>query len=104
MEQHTDPITNTIEEWHPMLLSTIANAMDNPTYHQAMNGPDRDGYQEAMDIEIETLLGKDSWEVVDRTDEMNVLDSTWAFKCKTISRWKYTKTQSKILCSRRSTN
>ena len=82
MEQHTDPITNMVEEWHPMLLSTMANANDNPTYHQAMNGPDRQGYEDAMDIELETLQGKDSWDVVQRTSEMNVLDSTWAFKCK----------------------
>ena len=82
MELQTDPISNTIEDWHPMLLSTMANANDNPSYHQAMNGPDREGYHNAMDIEIETLVGKDSWEVVDRTDEMNVLNSKWAFKCK----------------------
>ena len=52
MEHNTDPINQTIEEWHPMLLSTIANANDNPTYHQAMNGPDRQGYQGLADSPV----------------------------------------------------
>jgi Reverse transcriptase (RNA-dependent DNA polymerase) len=82
MEDNTNPVHKTVEDWHPMLLSTLANANDNPNYHQEMNGPDADGYLIAMEVEIDTLTGKESWEVVDRTDDMNVLDSTWAFKCK----------------------
>ncbi|KAL7519688.1 hypothetical protein ACHAWF_000950 [Thalassiosira exigua] len=35
-----------------------------------------------MKTEIATLEGMESWEVVDRTDDMNVLPSTWAFKIK----------------------
>ncbi len=32
--------------------------------------------------EIETLEGMDTWEIVDETPEMNVIDSTWAFRLK----------------------
>jgi hypothetical protein len=39
-------------------------------------------YWEAACIEIETLENIDAWSVVDRTDDMNMLPSTWAFKCK----------------------
>jgi hypothetical protein len=48
-----------------------------------MNGADQAGYWKAMEKELETLEGsKDSWEVVDKQTWMNVLPSTWAFKCK----------------------
>jgi hypothetical protein len=80
---HTDIEHNTIEWMHPMVLAAKANAEDNPTWEQAMNGPDRDGYLEAARKEIKTLSeDKDAWEVVDRQEWMKILPSTWAFKCK----------------------
>ena len=69
-------------EFHPMALMMKANAEDSPNYGQAMNGPEKDGYQHAMDMEIDILQEKEAWEEVDRTPEMNVLPSTWAFRCK----------------------
>ena len=33
-------------------------------------------------VELETLEGMGAWEIVDQTDDMNVIDSTWAFKLK----------------------
>ena len=47
-----------------------------------MNGPFAQEYWEAACIKIETLERMEAWEVVERTPEMNVLPSTWAFKCK----------------------
>ena len=47
-----------------------------------MNGPLADGYWEAASKEIETLKGMEVWDVVPRLESMNVLPSTWAFKCK----------------------
>jgi Reverse transcriptase (RNA-dependent DNA polymerase) len=82
MERFVDQQHGTQEDWHPLALATLANASDNPTFNEAMNGPDADGYWNAMETEIVTLEGKDSWDIVDRTPGMNVLDSTWAFKCK----------------------
>eukprot|EP00957_Ditylum_brightwellii_P057974 4395630-Ditylum_brightwellii.AAC.1 len=35
-----------------------------------------------MDVEIDTLSGKESWIIAPRTKDMNVLKNTWAFKCK----------------------
>ena len=79
----------TVEElavgWlHPLMLAakTMANQNDNPTWFQAMNGPFSEEYWQAACIEVETLEQMESWDVVERTDEMNVLPSTWAFKCK----------------------
>jgi len=45
-----------------------------------MNGPFKESYWKAACTEVETLEGMDAWEVVDRTDKMNVLQSIWAFK------------------------
>lgn len=83
IDQNTDPDSNTVEWMHPMILAAKANAADNPTWDQAMNGPDQAGYWEACKKELQTLTeSKDAWDVVDRQDWMNVLPSTWAFKCK----------------------
>ena len=78
----TDPYDGTTDEFHPLLLSANINADDNPTWNEATNGPMSEGFWKAMDIEIESLLKKDAWTVVDRTDDMNVIESTWAFKVK----------------------
>ena len=69
---------------HPMSLAAKANAEDNPTWEEAMNGPNREGHWEACRKELGTLgpNGKQAWEAVDRQPWMNVLPSTWAFKCK----------------------
>ena len=56
------------------------NKVDNPDWMQAMNGPFSREYWEAACIEIETLEKMDAWSVEDRTPEMSVLPSTWAFK------------------------
>ena len=81
--QNTNPYTNTLEEMHPMALSTKANAADHPTWEQAMNGSEAKGYWEACKKELHTLETKrDAWEVVQRQPWMKVLPSTWAFRCK----------------------
>ena len=77
-----DSSTGLIEDFSPLALSMKANSADTPNWHQAMNGPLSEGYMEAMDKEISTLTEKNSWEIVDRKPSMNVLPSTWAFKCK----------------------
>jgi len=35
-----------------------------------------------MEVEIFTLESIDAWDVVEREDHMNIINSTWAFKCK----------------------
>jgi hypothetical protein len=47
-----------------------------------MNGPFAEEYWKAAVKEIETLEGMNAWTVVEREDDMNVIDSTWAFKLK----------------------
>jgi Reverse transcriptase (RNA-dependent DNA polymerase) len=79
----TDVDHNTVEWMHPMILAAKANSEDTPRWEEAMNGPNKAGYWEAMRSELATLTGaKDAWDVVDRADWMHVLPSTWAFRCK----------------------
>ena len=81
-EEHKDEEFGTCEWLHPMILAAKANSEDNPTWAEAMNGPLKEGYMEAARTEIETLQEMEAWDLVDREDWMNVLPSTWAFKCK----------------------
>jgi hypothetical protein len=43
LDMSYDDEEETQEDWHPMALGTIANAKFNPTWEQAMNGPDAVG-------------------------------------------------------------
>ena len=47
-----------------------------------MKGDYADEFWEACKVEIKTLESMNAWEVVDREDGMNVLQSIWAFKIK----------------------
>ena len=83
MQTFTDPDDGTLDWMNPMIFGAKANADDNPTWEQAMNGPDADGYWKACKTEVNTLQeDKKAWDVVKREPWMNVLPSTWAFKCK----------------------
>jgi len=62
--------------------SFTRGASDNPRWHEAINGPDRAGYWEAMKVESTTLTKLKAWKIIPITSEMNILDSTWAFECK----------------------
>ena len=55
MVLNTNTDTNTVEEINPFILLAKANAEDNPNWHQAMNGPFKDGFWEATRVEINTL-------------------------------------------------
>jgi hypothetical protein len=74
-----------IANWvHPLFLKAKSEASkeDNPSWKQAMNGPFKEEYWRAAVKEIETLEEMDAWEVVDRDEAPNVIDSIWAFKLK----------------------
>ena len=47
-----------------------------------MHGDFKEEFWEAVLIEIKTLNDMDSWEVVDHTNDKNVLALIWAFKIK----------------------
>ena len=47
---------NLVEYLNPALFITMANKEDNPTYKEAMSGPDVSGFIAAMEDEIEVLI------------------------------------------------
>ena len=55
MQENTDVEYNTVEWMHPMFLGAKPNSEDNPTWEEAMNGPNRQGYGEACEKELNTL-------------------------------------------------
>jgi hypothetical protein len=80
---HTDPVSDTVEWMHLMVLGAAANDADNPTWAEAMISPNTQGFCNVMDKEIKMLKqDKDAWDVVKREPWINVLPSTWAFKVK----------------------
>jgi hypothetical protein len=68
---------------HPLFLRahSAASKEDNPGWQEAMQGKFADDYWKAMEVKIFTLESINAWEVVDREDDMNVINPTWAFKC-----------------------
>ena len=69
---------------HPLFLKAKSEASkeDNPSWKQAMSGPFKEEYWQAAVKEIKTLESMDAWEIVDRTNDMNVISSIWAFRSK----------------------
>ena len=63
-------------------MAAKVNDADNPTWNQAMNGPNAEGFWEACKKEVDTLTKMDVWEVVDREPWMEVLPTTWAMRVK----------------------
>ena len=47
-----------------------------------MNGGFAQEFWEACKTELAMLESMNAWEIVDRTNDMNVVQSTWAFKIK----------------------
>ena len=71
---------------HQVLAAKVSKSKydeDNPNWSMATQGPFQTEYWAAMETELATLVDEmKSWELVRRTPEMNVLPSTWAFRCK----------------------
>ena len=55
---------------------------DTLRYHEAMRSEDREGFREAMRLEVESLQKMGTWNLVKRDAAKNVLDGTWTFKRK----------------------
>lgn len=55
---------------------------DNPTYAQAMSGPERDQWKAAMQVEFDSLVSHSVGRLVPRPKSANVLGGMWRFKRK----------------------
>ena len=68
----------------PLMLATRseASAADNPTWDEAMTGIHKEGFWDAMEKELRTLIKLNAWTQVPRSEAPNIVGSTWAFKIK----------------------
>ena len=82
MIQSMDWEQYTVKEIHPRKLAAKAQDVDTPDWDTTMNGPDQDCYWEAAKREIAISEAKNTWDIMDHQPWMNILPSTWAFRCK----------------------
>jgi hypothetical protein len=95
MNIETDQDLNTVEEYNPALMSSEASEDDNPTYKQAMSGPNKEGYY----LIKKGIMGSCNEEGLDACTSINM-----GIYMQTFSRWNNTQSQGKVLCKRRSSN
>lgn len=79
-----DAVSDTQEDWSPLILGAKSNDPDTMDWHEAMTGPYEKDFWLAAEKEINTLKSMDVWDEVPRQDWMNVLPGTWAFRIKRI--------------------
>jgi hypothetical protein len=72
----------TMDDFPELAFVTKSSQNDNPRFDEAMNGPNSEGFWEAGAKEITVLQKIGTWEQVERKPNMNVIQSTWAFKIK----------------------
>ena len=73
---------NLVNYLNPAHLINMANKEDNPTFMEAVNGPDAAGFIEAMKLELSTLVEMKTFDIVDKAPWMKIISSVWAFKSK----------------------
>ena len=80
-----DSILPDIMQFPGAFKSTPGSDPDLPTFNQAMTGPDRELYEEAMAAEIKELEDHGTWKYVKRSSVpqgSKVLPSTWVLRTK----------------------
>ena len=82
MDTYQNPEDLTMDDFPELAFATKSSQNDNPRFDEAMNGPNSEGFWEAAAKETATLQNIGTWEQVERTPDMNVIQSTWAFKIK----------------------
>ena len=82
---HSGSTKHLIVNWvHPLVLKAKVASIkeDNLTWWEAILGSFADEYWKVAITEIETVEAMNTLELVDHTEDMNVLLSTWALKLK----------------------
>ena len=55
---------------------------DNNNWREATTGPFAGKYWKTMKTDISNLESMGAWEIVYRDENINIIQQTWAFKCK----------------------
>jgi hypothetical protein len=67
---------------HPLFLRahSAVSKMDNPGWQKATWEKFANDYWKATEVKIFTLESINAWDVAEQEDDMNIINSTWAFK------------------------
>ena len=99
LESTMDPIFGTCEEdLSPLMLQAKMNDEDSPNFEQATNGPYREQFWKAMEVELNTLKKMNVWTEVDRQPWMNVLPGVWAYRVKRLPGGEIKKWKARFCC------
>ena len=82
MDALQNPEDLTMDDFPELAFVIKSSQNDNPRFDEAMDGPKSDGFWEAAAKEAAILQNIGTWGQVKRKPEMNVIQSTWAFKIK----------------------
>ena len=65
-------------------VAVVGSEIDElePSYEQARMRTDWPQWKAAIDVELQNLRAAGTWEVVERPDDVNVVDSKWVFRLK----------------------
>ena len=80
-----DPSGRFQENLHLLSFAMKKHDEDTPTCYQAMCGMHADEYCTVMTKEIQELEDKHTWHLIGKDTlnlDINILPSTWIFKCK----------------------
>ena len=66
---------NLVNYLNPALLITMANKDDNPTFLEAVTGPDAAGFMEVIKLELSTLVEMKTFDIVDKAPWMKIITS-----------------------------
>jgi transposase InsO family protein len=90
-ERH--PTRRAAEGAAQVMYATLVEAIKHshntePTYQEAMRGPDRERWKEAIQSEMNALVRNGTWEETPRIEGMRILPGKWVLKIKQDGRYK----------------
>lgn len=62
--------------------ANLVNIASEVTFHQALNGPDKDDWMNVIIEEVECLIKNDTWQIVNRPKNQNVIGCRMVLKSK----------------------
>ncbi|KAF0728525.1 hypothetical protein Ae201684P_016080 [Aphanomyces euteiches] len=63
-------------------MALVVTYVDPKTPKEALDGPNADKWREAMQLEVDNLIGNGTWELVDRPKDINIVSNKWVFNIK----------------------
>ena len=69
-------------EFQPVEFANSVSGPDPRNYKSAMNAPDADRWREACNTEISTLIANRTWELIELSQDAQVVQLGWVYKIK----------------------